>query len=153
MVVDGYNMDMPAPKDPVKRQEWLDNLRNANNKGWFKKGHDVWKHPNVKKSWVKPGQRLSKGTEFKRRLGYWVDKKGYVLVYSPKHVNKNSADGVYEHRLVVEKLLGRYLQKHEVVHHINENKQDNRITNLRLMDTKTHAQLHWNPVTKKFGKA
>jgi len=46
------------------------------------------------------------------------------------------------HRLIMEEQLGRPLRMDEVVHHINGDKQDNRIDNLKLMTCEEHASLH-----------
>lgn len=42
----------------------------------------------------------------------------------------------------MEKHIGRYIQKDEVVHHINHIRNDNRVENLQLMTFKEHAGLH-----------
>lgn len=56
-------------------------------------------------------------------------------------------DGVKHdyHRWLMEQELGRKLSRDEVVHHINEDKRDNNITNLQLMTNSEHAKLHAKP--------
>lgn len=66
---------------------------------------------------------------------------GYVLILKPKgHPCKEFY--VLEHRLVMEQHLGRYLTLIEVVHHINEIKDDNRIENLMLFKNNSEHITH-----------
>jgi hypothetical protein len=67
------------------------------------------------------------------RGGRIINKDGYVEIYSPNHPNrKKHTHYILEHRLVIEEHLGRTLLRTEVVHHVNGDKQDNRIENLEL---------------------
>ena len=47
-----------------------------------------------------------------------------------------------EHQNIMEKKIGRPLQPGEVVHHINGDKGDNQLMNLRLMSASDHTKLH-----------
>ncbi len=57
---------------------------------------------------------------------------GYVYIKTWEHPRRSKQNLIAEHRLVVEKAIGRYLTDIEVVHHINEITTDNRLSNLYL---------------------
>lgn len=53
----------------------------------------------------------------------------YKYIYVPDHPHANSTGFYYEHIVVMEKHLGRYLYKDETVHHIDLNKNNNDLSN------------------------
>lgn len=84
--------------------------------------------------WQRPLDRMHNGKPALLNHG------GYVKVYQPDHPRAKSG-WVLEHRLVAERILGRYLGTDEHVHHINGDKQDNQPENLEVMNASAHSSL------------
>lgn len=80
----------------------------------------------------------------KWRGGKRPDGHGYIWVWSPDHPYKDNRGYVREHRLVMEKKIGRYLLPEEIVHHMDHNKSNNDINNLMLYESKSaHVKHHY----------
>ena len=75
--------------------------------------------------------------------GRIVDKDGYVLLYCPDHPRgRKHTKYVLEHRLVMEKKLGRLLEACEVVHHIDKDKKNNSPDNLEVFSHNSEHLKH-----------
>ena len=67
---------------------------------------------------------------------------GYVKIRDPLNIMRDSRGYVWEHRLVMAKHLGRPLLRTEVVHHIDENKANNDLSNLMLFKSQAEHLAH-----------
>lgn len=95
----------------------------------FKKGHKLLK--GSEKGWFLKNKMVgSKNPRWKG--GISIHFFGYKLILSKDHPFKTNRGYVREHRLIMEKYLGRHLTKKEVIHHIDGNKNNNNISNLML---------------------
>ena len=92
-----------------------ESIKIAYQKGRMKHMEKVWKN-NSKKWQGENNPRWSK-------IGH-INGHGYKMIHDD--------EGEYrvEHRIVAEKIIFRKLKRHETIHHINEDKSDNRQANL-----------------------
>jgi hypothetical protein len=95
----------------------------------FEKGHKVYE------------SERSIASRFQKRKGFWMS-MGYKMIYMPNHPNARVDGGVSEHRLVMEKKIGRLLKSSEHVHHLNSKRSDNRPENLIILSSHDHYMLH-----------
>ena len=96
-------------------------------------------HLNVKEIRKKIVNNLvyKKGEENPRwKGGKEITKQGYVRVWISRK------ERLFEHRMVMQRYLGRKLKNSELIHHINGIKTDNRIENLQIIDPSSHTTLH-----------
>lgn len=69
--------------------------------------------------------------------------RGYRKILCPDHPNADASGYVFEHRLVCERLLGRYLTEDEIVHHRDSNRMNNDPSNLFIFHGhSTHYSFH-----------
>jgi hypothetical protein len=94
------------------------------------------------------GTKHSEATKLKMRLSHLGEKahnwnggrshtmQGYVTIL----INGKQR---LEHRVVMEKIIGRPLKRSEDVHHLDGDKTNNNPKNLKLMLRAKHTKLHW----------
>jgi hypothetical protein len=82
-----------------------------------------------------------------------VKSNGYIAIWYPEHPRAFGAGYVYQHRAVVEAILGRYLLPSELVHHCNGVKGDNAEENLMVTRSIGDHKVHHRAADSRLRKA
>lgn len=114
-------------------------------------------HRLAKKEYMKGDKNHQYGLKGEKNASWKSDKRitnyGYVKIRDLQHPFKDCDGFVFEHRLVAEKYLlneensieingKKYLKPEFTVHHIDENKLNNKPNNLEIMTFKKHCGFH-----------
>ena len=103
------------------------------------KGKIISEKTRKKLSEVMKGEKAPNWQGGRRRIN------GCIYIYKPSHPYAHKRGYVAEHRLMMEKKIGRLLKPNEIVHHKNEIKIDNCPENLYLCKNHSeHTKLHWD---------
>ena len=105
--------------------------QSGTNNSFFGKKHTKQVINNIKKANFKTGKSII---------------NGYIVLNPIRGVRK----AIKEHRLVMEKHIGRKLLRTEHIHHVDGNKENNHIDNLLLVSPKQHTIIHNNKQDKKW---
>jgi hypothetical protein len=95
---------------------------------------------------------FKKGNTKEKCINYKEGKQvcnGYITVLDHNHPNRSKKNYVYEHRVVMEKHIGRLLTEKEVVHHIDFNKKNNDISNLMLFENDSEHKKYHNVLRRQ----
>lgn len=69
----------------------------------------------------------------------WTDKRGYRWLYVDENGKRRARR---EHRVIMERHLGRKLEPWEIVHHKDENPSNNSLDNLQIVEFGQHTTEH-----------
>jgi hypothetical protein len=105
----------------------------------FSKGLTKYDHPSI----MKISEKLSGENSPSWKGGTMVTSSGYRKILDKSHPHADKDGYILEHRAVMEFVLGRLLEPHEVVHHRDGNRRNNFIENLFLFPSqKAHTSFH-----------
>jgi len=123
------------------RVVWTDEMRASLSEKYTGRGNPSW----GRAGWSKGKKRweISGENHWAWKGGYSIDKNGYKVIQN----NRDTlGEKILEHRKVWVEANGE-IPSGYVIHHINGNKLDNRLENLRMVTRQEHIELHRDEIS------
>lgn len=126
----------------VSNEELSRLLPNKSALGIYKKAYKlgIRKLPEIEFLNRSTSRKGEKGSNWKGGVQY--SSKGYRMIYRPGYEGADSRGYVMEHIYIFENATGIKVPPNCCIHHLNGNKQDNRIENLCMMTHSAHTAFH-----------
>lgn len=133
---------MPAPKDPIKKQEWIRKLSEKS------KGNKSYKF-RIKNGHIKGTYKHSKKTKEKLKRLWTIERKIKASYEKQKQKNPMWKHGRYAiRRIIFEEIGKKYIcelcgstQQIEI-HHKDKNQYNNKIENIAILCKSCHSKQH-----------
>jgi len=119
------------------RVEWTDDMKLSLSKKYSGVGNPMFGKVPFNKGKKRPNLTGDKHPGWKG--GRYTNKNGYIIIENETETNGKK---VREHRKVMEDYLKRNLTNNEIVHHKDEDRANNDISNLEIMSRAEHVKLH-----------
>lgn len=120
------------------REKISKSLREQHTLGLRKESYKKISISKKKNNWLK-GKKGEKSPKWK---GGHFKQQGYTFLYSPTHPARNNKGYIKRSHLVWFQKTGEIIKSPYVLHHINENKEDDRFENLKKLTISKHLKLH-----------
>lgn len=135
------SQSMMGKKNALGHRQSEEHKRKRSQSLMGNKNHLGFKHSEETKQKMSEARKGPKHSQWKG--GQYKSSEGRIMVVASEHPFTHKNGYILRSHLVLEKILGRYLKREEIVHHINEIVDDDSPDNLQLFPNQdAHTKFH-----------